>query len=247
MGFHVTFSRYRPSGRTDGIKWTQISIQEAAWSSDTGEPSGFSEIETKTIPDYLDPAEPPYLTFATENGTQQPGWYKIVFRSVIDEEETAPQLFRGGTYLPGTRDVALYIKNRTVDAHNQYLGDFTDETEVTKEEVEDLIKKARETVLTNFDQDPNVPIPTESQQSITNLISLYAAMLVELTKYSEQVATRISPYEQLKQLYDEQLLAIQKDLGLIIEEVNGTISGAGIAYYSFDEDIGGQVGWSTQF
>lgn len=247
--FIVRFRDYRPSGR-DTLLWTTVLIQQADIDTLTGEPGAWVDIDTKSIPSYPDPQNPPYMNFETQLGTLAPGWYRVIFKDVTgDQEITAPRMFRGGvSYRPSTRAVAAHIKNRTVDDHNNYLGDFTDKTEVTGDEVEELIGKAEQRVLRRMDLDPNVPIPTESQQAITDLVALYAAMLVELTKYSEQVASRVSPYAQLKELFDEQLIELREDVTGIKDDDGGgvTTAGSGTAHFTFPDDIN-QVGWGTQF
>jgi hypothetical protein len=249
VSFIIRFRGYRPTGHA--LFWTQVKIQQAAVISDTGEPGAWEDLETKAIPGYPDPQEPPYFNFETELGTYAPGWYRAIFLdSALAQEVTAARFFGGGTsYRPTTRAVAVHIKNRTVDTRNNFLGDFNDETQVTKDEVEELISKAEQRVVRRMDLDPNVPIPTESAEAVTDLVALYAAMLVELTKYSEQVATRISPYEQLKALFDEQLIELREDITGIVEGADGgttAVSGSGTAHYTFPEDAA-QVSWTTEF
>jgi len=43
-------------------------------------------------------------------------------------------------FKPDTAEVAVFIKNRTVDENNKFLGDFDDTTIVTGDEVESLIE-----------------------------------------------------------------------------------------------------------
>lgn len=217
MSFVISFADYRPSPRNDGLKWTQALIQEAPVGvASTGEPGSYTTIETKAVPAYTDATDPPVLNYTTELATQAPGWYRIIFQDATgDQEFTAPLFFAGANPVrPSTRDVAQYIKNRTVDRLNNYVGDFTDQTAVTKAEVEGIITKAQELTLRALDQDPNVAIPTESQAGVRSLIGILAAALVELTKFSEQIARGVSPYPFLKDLFDEQLVHLQTDLGV---------------------------------
>lgn len=257
MAYVVRFRRYRPSPRDDTLKWTQAVIEQSAPDGTTGEPTTWTQIEVKPIPDYPDPLAPPYMNATTELGTLQPGWYRIVFKDLTgDKEETAPQWYTGGiSPRPSTKDVAVHIKNRTVDAGNNFLGDFTATTPVTDAEVDELIVKAENRVLRRIDKDPNIPIPTESQQAVKDLIALYAAMLVELTKYSEQVARGTSPYPQLKELFDETLQEVREDILGVAAAATVTGStvlpwyagGSGTAHYSFPDDVGGMIRWDTRF
>jgi hypothetical protein len=215
-----------------------------------GEPTGgFTTIETYVIPDYADPANPPYMSLTTNNGTFIPGWYRIRFNDAgPGEEYTSPLFYDAISYRPSTRDVAVHIKNRTVDNLNNFVGDFTTTTVVTAQEVEELILKGEQRVLRRLDVDPNEPIPTESHEAIKNLIALYAAMLVELTKFSEQVTTNRSPYPQLKVLFDEQLAELREDVrGIVEDDPGGTGVGSGMAVFTFPEDAGGMINWQTRF
>lgn len=169
------------------------------------------------------------------------------------------------TIIPTTREVAVHIKNRTVDSGNNFLGDFTDETSVTAEEVVELIDKVEEWVLrrlnipssTTIVPDPGpssttIEFTDETKRAIRSLIALGAAALVELTKFSEQIARGVSPYPYLKDLFDEQLASLY-------ESVTGnSASGSGgeslwdlvgkqfgLALYGFPDDP--MVGWKTAF
>lgn len=254
MAYVIRFQDYQPGPRDDGIKWVGVSLQ---WSAASAGP--WTEFDTKVILDYPDALDPPVMNFTTELAPTVPAWYRLVFKdSTGDTQDTSPSLFKGGpAYRPSTRDVALHIKNRTVDNLNNYLGDFTDDTAVTAEEVGDLILKAEELTLRALDQDPDVAIPDESVTAVRGLIALLAACLVELTKFSEQVARGVSPYPQLKELWDEQLTIVQEDLG-VPQTGGGRLSGTSMtAWYLIKDGQFGEpqydfpteptVGWSTKF
>lgn len=248
MAFVVRFRDYRPSSR-DALPWTQALIQQAAVTADTAEPGSWTDIETKTIPSYPDPTNPPYMNFETELATLAPGWYRVIFKDATgDQEITAPRMFRSGaTYRPSTKSVAVHVKNRTVDANNNYKGDFDNTTVVTRNEVEEIISLAEERVVRRFDVDPNVSIPTESQAAVTGLVALYSAMLIELTKFSEQVARGSSPYPHLKDLFDEQMKEVREDILGPGTGGDGGGAGSGTAHFTFPDDIGGMIRWDTQF
>jgi hypothetical protein len=262
MSFVLTFSKYKPSPRQDGLLWTQVVIQQAAVADPaTGEPGAWATIDTKPIAPYADPTDPPTLSFTTELATAVPGWYRIVFQDASgDEELTLPRLFSGATFRPSTRDVAAYIKNRTVDRNNNFLGDFNNlgvasgGTAVTADEVEDLIQKAEHRVLSLLDVDPNVPIPTESQAAVTDMMALYAAILVEVTKYSEQISRQTSPYPQLKELWDDMWPSVKEDVTGQGTVVGGNIglwdivaTGSRVAQGTFPESDVDKVSYRTFF
>lgn len=253
MSFVIPFRNYRPSKRNDAIKWTNAHAQEAT--DNNGEPGAWNTIESFAIADYPDPTNPPTLNFTTDLATQRPGWYRIRFTDTGSGEEfTAGRFWGGEGYRPSTRDVALYIKNRTADPNGNYLGDFTADTAVTADEVEGLISKAQERVLRKLDVDPNEVIATESHFAISNMIALYAAMLVELTKYSEQIQANRSPYPHLKDLFDEEFAVVVEDVTGIPPVTTGTGSKSlwdivatqdNTPSFSFPEpDL---VNWDTRF
>src|SRR3954452_18633331 len=108
-------------------------------------------------------------------------------------------------FRPTTMQVAAFIKNRTVDPDNNYVGDFTADTTVTAVEVNSLIDQAGDMVLAALRWNPTAAVPTIPDDNIPaarSLIALLTACLVELTKFSEQVARQVSPFPQLKELFD---------------------------------------------
>jgi hypothetical protein len=211
MSFVVRFRGVRPSGRDDAVKWVNATIEQAA--DVDGMAGAFTAVETFAITTYPDAANPPTLDFTTDLATLRPGWYRVRFNDPgAGVEYTSPRIFSQETIRPSTRDVAVHILNRTVDNQNNYLGDFTADTAVTDEDVEGLITKAQSRIMSKIDVDPNVAIPTESQQAVSDLIALYAAMLVELTKYGEQIQANRSPYEHLRDLFNTQLQELTVDI-----------------------------------
>jgi hypothetical protein len=161
-------------------------------------------------------------------------------------------------FRPTTAAVASYIKNRTVDANNHYVGDFNSTTTVTDTEVNELIDQAGDMVLAALRWDPTAPAPTIPDSNIPAaraLIALLTACFVELTKFSEQVARQVSPFPQLKELFDGMLAQKQADLGIQPPSTGGGSSGLslwdliasqyGLAFFNFPEDQ--MVNWQTAF
>lgn len=155
-------------------------------------------------------------------------------------------------FTPTTKEVAGYIKNRTVDGNNHYIGDFTVNTTVTADEVDALILLAEPMVLSALQWDPATPtIVGYNVDAARALVALLAAIFVELTKYSEQIARGVSPYEPLKQLFDDLLAQKQAELGVAPTTTTGTnvwdlvARQSGIAIYEFPDDL--MVNWNTQF
>jgi hypothetical protein len=158
-------------------------------------------------------------------------------------------------FRPTTSDVAVFIKNRTVDDNNEFLGDFTEETVVTDTEVEHLIDQTGELVLAALRWDPTVTPPTISDDNVPaakTLIALLAACAVEVTKFSEQIARQVSPYPYLKEMFDGMLSQKQGELGIVppaggggggLSLVDLIANQYGRAIFSFPDDP--MVNWKT--
>jgi hypothetical protein len=153
-------------------------------------------------------------------------------------------------FRPTTREVAVFIKNRTVDQYNNYVGDFTGDTVVTDETVDDLIDSAGSLVLSALHWDPDAPnVVGYNVDAARGLIALLTAIFVELTKFSEQIARGVSPYTYLKEMFDGQLAQKQGELGI----TSSTDSGLGLwdlvakqsnkAKFQFPDDP--MVNWRT--
>lgn len=158
-------------------------------------------------------------------------------------------------FRPKTFDVAVHIKNRTVDDNNNFVGDFDETTVVTSDEVEALIDQSGELVLAALRWDPTLtpaPISDDNIPAVQALIALYAALFVEVTKFSEQIARQVSPYPYLKELFDGMLSQKQAELGIMpptgaggggLSLVDLIASEYGRAVFQFPDDP--MVGWGT--
>lgn len=157
-------------------------------------------------------------------------------------------------FKPTTSDVAVFIKNRTVDDNNNFLGDFGPTTTVTDTEVEHIIEQAGQLILAALRWDPvAVPptIPADNFPAVQTLIALFTACFVETTKFSEQIARQVSPFPYLKEMFDGMLAQKQAELG--IQPVSSGNSGLslydliasqyGKAVFAFPDDP--MVNWQT--
>src|SRR5215469_16969364 len=89
MGIVVSFRNYDLMPRFDGKPWTQILIYEAA--SATGPWTDL--IDTITItPTASDPSNPEPISFTTEKGTIQGGWYMCQIQDADDDSYGAEPL-----------------------------------------------------------------------------------------------------------------------------------------------------------
>jgi hypothetical protein len=261
MAETITFENVRPPERDDGIKYTGVDFK----SSDTYDGT-YTVFHHEDIPDYIDSGEPPEDEYIVE-AAQLPGWYQLVFTDENGNTVTySPVWYEGSiNFRPTTREVAVHIKNRTVDIYNKWIGDFTDDTPVTRREVEELIDKAEEWVLRrlHIPLNPSLagvivpvvdPLDDTTKAAIRSMIALMAAALVELTKYSEQIARGVSPYPYLKELFDDQMDILYEDV--TGKKPSGDGAGgtglwdlvaaqSGNSYFDFPTPY--QVNWDTRF
>lgn len=156
-------------------------------------------------------------------------------------------------FRPTTRDVAVFIKNRTVDTLNHFKGDFDETTIVKASEVEDIIDGAGPLVLSALRWDPDAlepTIPEDNWPAVQTLIALMVACFVEATKFSEQITRNVSPYPYLKEMFDGMLAQKQGELGITagksgMSMVDLYLSQSKTAFYQFPDDE--MVNWKTAF
>jgi len=137
------------------------------------------------------------------------------------------------TWLPVTADVGAILRARTVDANGNELGDFTSATRPTATEVTNLILQASRDVEAQLG---TLPSSTQVQDMGKHLIALKTAMLVEISYFPEQVGTGRSPYEQLRQMFEDELKR-----ALMFESSDGENAGAdeggGLTVHSFPNTV----------
>ena len=121
-------------------------------------------------------------------------------------------------YRPDPPEVARLLRARTKDSHGQEVGDWTADTRPTPEEVADLIDQAVGDVLAQLG--PLYVVDATAEQPVLStlvtpaartLVTLRAAMFVELSYFPEQVNSNRSAYEEYKRLYDDGLAALVGD------------------------------------
>jgi hypothetical protein len=114
-------------------------------------------------------------------------------------------------WAPSPSDVGAVLRSRTKDTNGNELGTFTNDTRPTDSQVIELI----ETTVSDLSSDVG-SVPDELQDAARRLSAIGAAMLVELSYFSEQIVTDRSPYDRLKELYDARFARLKAQ----IEDVN---------------------------
>jgi hypothetical protein len=102
-------------------------------------------------------------------------------------------------YTPTIDDVGALLRARTKDSDGEEIGTFTPTTRPTDTEVETLIGQAAGYMSLFVGDDT----PQALWEEIGDVVSIRAAMTIELSYYPEQVASDRSAYAQYKLLWDE--------------------------------------------
>lgn len=110
-------------------------------------------------------------------------------------------------WAPSVQDVANILRARTVNANGLETGTFSASTRPSDSEVEGIIGNAYNDVLDAIGQ--TSVVPANLANSVTSLIAIGAAMMVEISYYPEQVGTGRSPYAALSKQYDDKLCRLQ--------------------------------------
>jgi len=241
--FVVTLEDFVPLPREDGIAWSSVRIDEAP-----AHDGPWTVLETQSLPSPLDP-DPQYpapRSITTTLATLDVGGRATAATQPVQNTSEAP-----GGVRPYVRDVAALLRARTKVTGGGEAGTFNGNTRPTGEEVDDLIDEATDEVLGKV----QTPTPGSSyERRVRGAIRMYAAILIELSYWPEQVKNNHSPVSTYQSLYDSRLRA------LIAEGETGTPQGMGAggsgggsgdspgdAAWTFPENTGGLVGWTSRW
>ncbi|HWT23176.1 MAG TPA: hypothetical protein VN213_06690 [Solirubrobacteraceae bacterium] len=225
MAYVVPLEGYQPSARDDDLPWVGARVYEAA---DAAGP--FTSLidtfefatDTRVTPTGLDPdpAAPRERAFTTAAATLPAGWYLVVFFDAAGSTEPTSPVFHGGPVVPSSRQVARFIRARTL-VNGAEVGDFTTATNPTADQVEEYVQNAAGDVIAEVGR----VIPAGAQDLARYVIAIGAALLIEAN--SEEINE--ARYDRLKALYDERLAR----LNAAVEDVEaggepGSEAGAGV-------------------
>lgn len=210
----ITFDNYRPGARTDGEPWTQARVEEAA-----AQAGPWTVIDTVALdPLDPDPRYPRARSFTADGATLLIGWYRVVFVDADgDEEPTDPVLFPSWLQRvrPTVAEIGALLRARTrSDATGAPIGTFTDATNPTGDQVEEFIDGALSEIRLRLPDD----LPDRLVPFARRVISLSAAMDVEVSLDPERANSNDNAYARLKERYDTglaALLATADDEGVI--------------------------------
>jgi hypothetical protein len=101
--------------------------------------------------------------------------------------------------------VGRLLRARTVDDNDQQIGQFTDNTRPTSNDVLEFVDDASQDVFITAGQQLGPTFTSATEPAAWVLIAIRAAMLVELSYWPQQTQAADSAYQQLSQLYDQGL------------------------------------------
>jgi len=140
---------------------------------------------------------------------------------------------------PSTNDVAALISARTVIPGGQRIGEFTDETRPTEEQVERVINLAVRTVATQTSANPcTAPLRADAR----TVAAYLAAALVEQSYWPEQSISAQSTYAGLIKIADTNLEKLEERVeancgGEGEEGEEGGVPGAALPVGAFDDGV----------
>jgi hypothetical protein len=219
MSYVVTLRDFLPIPRYDNKPWTKVLIEEGPTEDGPWTILGNPALS----PVDADPTNPQVRAFTVENATLLEGWYRVTFQDLDNDqqlpvapvkhipEETLP-------YQPLLSDVGATLRTRTKDNNGNELGTFTANTRPTAEQAQRMIQQATDDITAGLDTD----IPETAWRYIKEAIRIRAAMMIELSFFSDQVNTNRSVYPQLKEELEYWMPMVAK---AIVREEEEAISG----------------------
>lgn len=204
----INFVNYTPPERYDQVAWSEASIEEATVSD--GPWTTIQTVQLEAVDE--DPINPAPRSFSTTNGTVVDGWYRIVFHDPyggISDPTLAWQNTSDETsqLKPSVRDLGSFMRDRTniAGSAGKQAGTFTSLTRPTNLEAQKEIDRAQDMVLMEVGED----IPTRLYGQTWWAVTLYAAMLVEIGFYRNEVNKDQSAFAQYQQMYNQAISALK--------------------------------------
>jgi hypothetical protein len=204
----VQMADFRPSPRHDGQPWTQVRFEES------DEPSKeWTEVKTIDLDPVDEDATEPQLRSIT--GVSDKPWVRLVFTH--EEEEDEPCTYISSSFppfLPRAEDISTILRARTYSAAKPdpeapmavlaggvQLGEFSDSTRPTLEEVETKIipNSARDVALQLG------RVPGELMEETRRVAALRAATEAERSYVPEQSDESKTIYQTLRLTYQEEV------------------------------------------
>lgn len=221
----VNLTDITPPERFDGVPFNRVQISEAPVS---GGP--YVVIDTLTLsPLDSDPTEPTPRSVTTLKAQINDGWYVYTWLDAtggvsdpsLGWQNTSNQ---GSSLKPSVTELGELMRARTVVAGSggNEAGTFTPQTRPTAAEAQDLIDRASDMVLMQLGSQ----IPTRLYNQARWVVTLYAAELVELTFYRNEVSRDQSAFAEYQVMFKDAIAALK----MAIEQTGPAAPGA--SFYS---------------
>lgn len=249
--YDVRLEGFTPLPRDGGLgPWTQALIYEGA--TPDAVTTLIDTVALSPVDD--DPNFPETRNLTTTNATLLEGWYSVVWADggAVRSKPTPPVQDTVGQsqgLRPTISDVAALLRARTKVLGGREAGTFNYHTRPTAPEVDELIDEAVDEVVGKIGE-PEAGSGLE--QRARAAVKLYAACLVELSYFPEQIKTDRSAYNSYFALYK---LRVDSLIAEARTGEPGGDPGAGDgaggtpadAAWFFPDDGGGLVGWQSQW
>lgn len=138
-------------------------------------------------------------------------------------------------WAPSVENVASHLPMRTVDSNGRRQNTFDDDTTPNRNEVTDLAEAAADDVLAAVDG----VVPSELESQARRVASFLAACTVELTYFPEQIERGQSPYDRLKELYNEALAHLMRRAGELNGDNDASTTTTGLPSFYFPPSTNG--------
>jgi len=209
---NITFEDYRPPERTDGVAWSQVRVYEGPAST-----GPWTLIDTITSlawsPSGVDsnPRYPASRSFTTDDATLPDGWYRVIWLDNGGGQSDPSEAVQNGASAqagirPTVHELGAFMRARTRAGTAGLQGTFNDDTRPTADQADLMIDLAANAILGQLGD-----IPDRLRVRVRSVVILLAAMYVEQSYYPDQVANEDqSPWQQYKDLYDDQIAALER-------------------------------------
>lgn len=141
---------------------------------------------------------------------------------------------------PTIAEVAALLRARTKDTNGNEVGTFNGNTRPTNANVEVLIGFAVDKVQSDIGGALCADAEAAGlPDKVRNAGALYAAMLVELSYFPEQVAAGRSPYDKIKELWAEDITILKTEVAQIcgVGSGEGASANTGKPAYDFSQTV----------
>lgn len=133
-------------------------------------------------------------------------------------------------FTPSPQDVAAIDLARTADSLGNLTGTFNEDTRPTNDQAALIIDNAVKYVAPMIGTD----IPSVVWDKAQNVIALYAAALIEVSLYGQEIRNGISPYPYYIQMFEKALPELQNEIIAIESGLDPSDQAGGdFPYFSF--------------